>query len=70
MRSALAVIGVVLRFNGYDSRRELGHFELEGRRRAADFRSGRWFDLHGKGALDCSKAPVTIAVMSLGGSVG
>lgn len=61
---------LVLRFNGYDSRRELGHFELKGQRRAADFRGGRWFDLGGKGALDCSKAPVTIAVMSLGGPVG
>jgi len=48
---------LVLRFNGYDPRRELGHFELEGQRRAADFRGVRWFDMGGKGALDCSKAP-------------
>jgi hypothetical protein len=54
------------RFNGYERARDLGHFELSGRRRADDFRQGSWFPIEGKGALDCSKRPVTIAVMSLG----
>ena len=55
------------RFNGYERERVLGHFELRGRRRADDFRGGAWIDVAGKGALDCSKAPVTFAVLSLGG---
>jgi hypothetical protein len=59
--------GVTFRFNGYEPQRELGHFELRARRRAAGFRSGRWFEVSGKGALDCSKPEVTIAVMSIGG---
>jgi hypothetical protein len=59
--------GLMFRFNGYEAQRELGHFELRAQRRAADFRSGRWFDVHGKGALDCSKRDVTIAVLSVGG---
>ena len=54
------------RFNGYERGRDLGHFELSGRRRADDFDGGRWFRLEGKGALDCAKPPVTIAVMSVG----
>jgi hypothetical protein len=54
------------RFNGYDRGRDLGHFELSARRRADDFDGGRWFEIVGKGALDCSKPPVTIAVLSLG----
>ena len=61
----LALLSV--RFNGLDAGRRLGHFELTGRRRAADFRRGRWFRFVGKGALDCATAPVTIAVLSLGG---
>jgi hypothetical protein len=55
------------RFNSYERERDLGHFELTGRRRAAGFRGGRWFTIGAKGALDCSKPPVTIAVFSLGG---
>jgi hypothetical protein len=55
------------RFNGHETERELGHFELRGRRRADDFRGGDWFRLAGKGALDCSKPRVTIAALSLGG---
>jgi hypothetical protein len=55
------------RFNGYERARDLGHFELGARRRADDFRDGRWFELMAKGALDCSKPPVAIAVLSLGG---
>jgi hypothetical protein len=55
------------RFNGHESQRELGHFELGGRRRADDFRGGRWFRLSGTGALACSSAPVRIAALSLGG---
>jgi hypothetical protein len=54
------------RFNGYDRGRDLGHFELGARRRADDFDGGRWFDIVGKGALDCAKPPATIAVLSLG----
>jgi hypothetical protein len=58
------------RFNGYEQQRDIGHFALNGERRADDFRGGRLFPMVGKGALDCSKPPVTIAVMSLGGPVG
>lgn len=57
------------RFNGYEQQRDIGHFALSGRRRADDFRGGRWFRMVGKGALDCSKPPLKIAVMSLGGPV-
>jgi hypothetical protein len=56
-----------LRFNGYERQRDLGHFDLTGNRRANDFRDGRWFPLYANGALDCSKPPVTIALMFLGG---
>jgi hypothetical protein len=56
----------VHRFNGYDRQRNLGYFELDGRRRAPGFQGGSWFDIEGKGALDCSKRPLTIAVLSLG----
>lgn len=59
---------LTFRFNSYDRQRDLGHFELTAQRRAADFRSGSWFDLSGKGALDCSTPPATIAVLSLGGA--
>jgi hypothetical protein len=55
------------RFNGYERERDVGHFELIGRRRADDSGSAGWFRMSGKGALDCSKPPVTIAVMSVGG---
>ena len=58
---------ISFRFNGHESQRELGHFELGGRRRADDFRGGRWFRLSAKGALACSSAPVRIAALSLGG---
>jgi hypothetical protein len=59
--------GVSFRFNGYEPQRELGQFELRALRRAADFRNGRRFEVSGKGALDCSRRQVTIAVLSLGG---
>jgi hypothetical protein len=62
-RLALVSVG----FNGFDEGRDLGHFEFRARRRAADFRGGAWFDLVGKGALDCSARPTTIAVLSIGG---
>jgi hypothetical protein len=55
------------RFNGHESQRELGHFELHGRRRADDFRGGEWFGMLAKGAVACSSAPVRIAALSLGG---
>ncbi len=58
---------VTFRFNGYEPQRELGHFELRALRRADGFRNGRRFEVSGKGALDCSSRPVTIAVLSLGG---
>lgn len=55
------------RFNGYSRGSELAHFDWRARRRADDFRSGRWFGLTAKGALDCSRFPLTFAVLSLGG---
>jgi hypothetical protein len=55
------------RFNGYSRGTALAHFDWAARRRADDFRGGRWFELTAKGALDCSKPPVTFAVLSLGG---
>ncbi len=58
---------VTFRFNGYERERNVGHFELRAERRADDLRDGSWFPTVGKGALDCSKPPVTIAVMFLGG---
>jgi hypothetical protein len=56
------------RFNGYERARDLGHFELRARRRADDFRDGRWFEIVAKGALDCAAPPIGIAVLSLGGA--
>jgi hypothetical protein len=61
---------VSYRFNGYDRARNLGHFEFHGNRRADDMQEGRWLRLTAKGALDCTKPPVTIAVMMVGGEVG
>jgi len=58
------------RFNGYDRARNLGHFELRGKRRADDMQDGRWLRMTAKGALDCAKPPVTIAVMMVGGEGG
>lgn len=55
------------RFNGYSRGTELAHFDWRARRRADDFRGGRWFELTAKGALDCSKPPVAFVVLSLGG---
>jgi hypothetical protein len=55
------------RFNGYSRGSDLGHFDWRARRRAEDFRGGRWFELTAKGALDCSRPPATFAVLSLGG---
>jgi hypothetical protein len=60
------VISFRLRFDGYDSRSTLGYFDLTGRRRADDFRSGRAFAFAGKGALDCAKRRVTIAALGVG----
>jgi hypothetical protein len=57
------------RFNGYEPRRELGHFELTARRRANGYRGGRWFDVGAKGAVDCAAPPVSIAVLSIGGAL-
>ena len=59
---------LIFRFNGYERERDFGHFQLDAHRRANDLQGGRWFPMVGKGALDCSKPPVTIAVMFLGGS--
>ena len=55
-----------LRFNGYERDRDVGHFELTGRRRATGFRGGRWFEIVGKGAIACRRPPVGIAVLSIG----
>jgi hypothetical protein len=54
------------RFNGYERERDLGHFELHAERRAYDLQGGQWFEMTGKGALDCAEPPVTIAVLALG----
>lgn len=54
-------------FNGYERARELGHFEFRAERRADDARAGDWFSISGKGALDCTRPPVTIALMFVGG---
>lgn len=51
---------------GYDRDRALGHFGFSGQRRADDARGGDWFPIEGKGALDCSRRPATIAVLSFG----
>jgi hypothetical protein len=59
---------VTFRFNGYERERDLGHFELQGQRRADDLAGGKWFGMPGKGALDCSRTPVTFALMLLGRS--
>ncbi|MDQ3823894.1 MAG: hypothetical protein M3321_11725, partial [Actinomycetota bacterium] len=55
------------RFNGYARGADLGNFDFGARRRADDFRGGAWFELTGKGALDCARPPATFAVLSLGG---
>jgi hypothetical protein len=54
------------RFSGYDRARDLAHFELQADRRADDLQGGSWFSMAGKGALDCSSRPVTIALLFLG----
>ncbi len=51
------------RFNGYERERDLGHFEFEAQRRADDLDGGSWFEMVGKGALDCAAPPVTIALL-------
>jgi hypothetical protein len=58
---------VTYRFNGYERARDLGHFELHAERRTLDRQDGEWFEMTGKGALDCAKPPVTFAVLALGG---
>jgi len=55
------------RFNGFEEARQLAHFQLEGERRADDFRSGRRFSFSGKGALDCLQPQTPIAVLFIGG---
>lgn len=62
------VAGLRFRFNG--RRRDVGDFELSAQRRADGFRGGRWTRVLGKGALDCSAPPVTIAALSIGAAVG
>jgi hypothetical protein len=57
---------VTSRFNGYERGRDLGHFELRVRRRADDYRDGRWFEVAAKGALACAAPPIAIAALSLG----
>ena len=57
---------VTFRFTGYDQQRGLGHFQLRAQRRADDILGGAWFSMTGKGALDCSRLPVTFALMFLG----
>jgi hypothetical protein len=57
---------VTFRFNGYDRQRDLGHFQLRAQRRADDILDRAWFSMSGKGALDCSRLPVTFALMFLG----
>jgi hypothetical protein len=54
---------------GYDSGRELAHFQLSVRRRANDLVGGAVV-IGGRGALDCAKGPVAIAALSLGGPPG
>lgn len=56
---------VGFRFNGYDRERDYGHFELHAERRADDLQAGSWFAMTGKGVLDCSRPPVTIALLFL-----
>jgi hypothetical protein len=50
--------------NGTDAGRHLGHFEFTARRRAHDYRGGRWFTVSGKGAARCDQR--RIVVLSLG----
>jgi hypothetical protein len=57
---------VTFRFNGYERERNHGHFELRAERRAEDLQDGGWLPMVGKGALDCSKPPVSILLMFLG----
>jgi hypothetical protein len=53
-------------YNSTDRRRGLGHFEMTLRRRARDFRGGRWFTIDAKGAVSCARRQ--IVVTSLGGA--
>jgi hypothetical protein len=57
---------ITFRFNRYERERSHGHFQLHAERQAEDIEDGSWFPMTGKGALDCSKPPVTIALMFLG----
>ena len=54
------------RLSAYERARELGHFVFAARRRADDFRDGKWFKLIGKGSADCARRPITLAVVSFG----
>jgi hypothetical protein len=51
---------------GYDPVRRLGGFGFHALRRADDFRGGRWFRTEGKGAVDCSRHPLRVIVLSYG----
>ncbi len=57
---------LTFRFNGYDRQRDLGHYQFHAERKADDIGDGAWFSTTGKGALDCSRPPVTFALMFLG----
>jgi hypothetical protein len=57
------------RFNGYERERDVGHFEWEALRRANDIRDGSSVNVDAKGALDCTKPPVTIALLFVGGEI-
>ena len=57
------------RFNGYERRRDYGHLQFEGRRRADDIAGGEWVPMTAKSELDCSKADVTFALLLVGGRV-
>jgi hypothetical protein len=57
---------VSYRFNGYDKTRVIGHFELRALRRADDSPGTEEREIVGKGAVDCSQAPVRFMALSLG----
>jgi len=56
---------LTVRFNRYEGKRRLGHFEFRGERRADDFRGGVWFPVRGKGAVDCSRPPAELVTLSI-----
>ena len=54
---------VAYRFNGYERKREIAHFEFEAWRRADDVADAEWLKVTGKGALDCAVPRVTMALL-------